>query len=285
MPYLEDITYSEEACISVIQDYCHFLAKLYLDESKVVEPPEGGWPSITPEAFAPLNKSDTVVSLLRHLPYIQQPNPGGDLITVGAPLCWFADWAQICAPGWLDTPQDVEDVQVMSQNLNILVIDPEEQPKLIPPHVIGLTFGARNNSTILLDTELAVIYWVDCPGRIERGEDHPAWHHETRVHDDVFEYAPEEEVEWRSCPAWPVAGFFAMLKQEFIELRFIPTSSTEVVDVVRLSPACHGVLQDIYHQHGWPDLDRYRKSDCLRAVERALQERDHGARESWPSRC
>jgi hypothetical protein len=31
-------------------------------------------------------------------------------------------------------------------------------------------------------------------------------------------------------------------------------------------------VQAIYREHGWPDPEHYRKQDCLRAVEAALQE-------------
>jgi hypothetical protein len=33
------------------------------------------------------------------------------------------------------------------------------------------------------------------------------------------------------------------------------------------------MLQEIYREHGWPDLDRYRKRECLEAVQEALEER------------
>jgi hypothetical protein len=42
-----------------------------LDESDVVEPPEGGWPNISAETMHGLGKTDEVVQLLRHLPDIR----------------------------------------------------------------------------------------------------------------------------------------------------------------------------------------------------------------------
>lgn len=276
MTYLDEIGYSQEDCIASIRSYYHFLTQLYLPSSTVVSPPPSGWPSITSSTLAPLNKTPTVLSLLQHLPYIEQPRDG-DLTTVGAPRCFFADWATICSDGSLATPEGVEDVKVMSENLQILGIDYEEQLKLIPPHVIGLTYGARDNSTILLDTESGVIYWVGCPGRIESARDRPAWYYEG----DAFEYEGEEGgLEWRSSPAWPVAEFFEMLKREFVEMRFIPTGVTEVGDVVELELSkgqygeeVVGVLRGIYRRYGWPDLERYRKGECLEEVGRVLEER------------
>lgn len=61
------------------------------------------------------------------------------------------------------------------------------------------------------------------------------------------------------------------------ELHFIPTSSRSVVDVwTGLGVGTDGMvamLQDIYREHGWPDLERYRKRECLEAVQTALEER------------
>ncbi|KAL2289541.1 hypothetical protein FJTKL_01805 [Diaporthe vaccinii] len=41
MPSLE-VTYNRDECTVVIRDYYHFLTKLYLDESEIVEPRGGG---------------------------------------------------------------------------------------------------------------------------------------------------------------------------------------------------------------------------------------------------
>jgi len=46
---------------------------MYLRESDVIEPPEGGWPNITTDSLQDLGKTDEVISLLRHLPYIRAP--------------------------------------------------------------------------------------------------------------------------------------------------------------------------------------------------------------------
>ena len=44
------------------------------------------------------------------------------------------------------------------------------------------------------------------------------------------------------------------------------TSFTEAEGIIDL-------LKGVYREHGWPDLDRYRKSECLKAVRRALEEK------------
>src|SRR5690349_17737161 len=60
---------------------------MYLKESDTLEPPEEGWPLTDPKGFGQaLGKSDEVVELLRHLPYISYVKARG------AVNCWFADW-------------------------------------------------------------------------------------------------------------------------------------------------------------------------------------------------
>lgn len=87
MPYLRDIHYSRNATVAAIRYYYKFITRMYLDEFEILEPPEGGWPHITPEATEDCGKSEEVISLLRHLPYINSPNRDNQ----GASYCEFAN--------------------------------------------------------------------------------------------------------------------------------------------------------------------------------------------------
>ena len=276
MPELDEIRYSREECVAAIRDYYHFLTSLYLDESNIAEPPAEGWPSITPEALQSLGKTKEVVALLRRLPYIRDPKEQGSSTIEGAPRCWFADWARMAEFLGAGDGIDAQGLKVMTENLIVHDIDNAEELDLVPPHVVGLTLGGRDNSIILLDTELGIIHWTDCPTRI-MDED---GFRDAVVTDDACDYAPEEQVEWRNLsPAWAISDFFEMLKNQYLRLQFIPTSSTAVKDAKELegsTPQDEGVLatlQDIYRQHGWPDRDQYRKAECLKAVRQTLTER------------
>ena len=83
-------------------------------------------------------------------------------------------------------------------------------------------------------------------------------------------------VEWHvECAAWTVDDFFEMLEDQFRELRFISLGSTRVIDVY----ATFGLeekevvdsLRKIYREHGWPDLQRYRKNERLQSVQNMLR--------------
>jgi hypothetical protein len=60
--------------VDAVRKYYHFLANdlgaIPLD--CIAESPEGGWPDITQKSLAGLEKTEAVIELLRHLPYIVQ---------------------------------------------------------------------------------------------------------------------------------------------------------------------------------------------------------------------
>ncbi|KAK2007470.1 hypothetical protein LZ32DRAFT_610334 [Colletotrichum eremochloae] len=256
MTELDDISYSREECIAAISDYYSFLTKMYLIEEDVVQPPECGWPSITSENMARLGKTDEVISLLRHLPYIRKPyswdNPQG------AAYCYFADWPRM-AQG-----------KMTGDELRLVSESPELYEN-VPPHVISITSGGRDNPVFLLDTELGIVYWWGCPGEIRK---QPI---REEVSDDPYDWAPENEADWRSDAArWAVKDFFEILKNEFITLSFIPINSRIVLDIyAKRYPPCEGWkerVQAIYSHHGWPSLENFRKDECLKAIKAALTE-------------
>jgi hypothetical protein len=71
-----------------------------------------------------------------------------------------------------------------------------------------------------------------------------------------------------------------MLKDQFRKLLFIPISispnSPRVID--DYSEIClelEGMvpmLQEIYGEHRWPNLDQFRKEDCRKAIREAMEE-------------
>lgn len=129
MPKLDEISYSRDATIAAFRDYYQFLTKLYLPESAIDEPPPEGWPTTTTESKRDLGKTDEVIELLRHLPYIPQDNDYHML--QGAPYCRFHDWRSNSGLG--------EDIKVRT----------EDCAENVPAHVIGLTSGDGNDVTFL----------------------------------------------------------------------------------------------------------------------------------------
>jgi hypothetical protein len=260
MPHLSEITYSREGTIAAVRDYYQFLTKLYLPESSVLEPPPSGWPNITSESLRPLGKTEEVVALLRHLPYISR---AGGLQLQGAPHCYFADHHATQFSFLSENEENVRDFKLVTEGLDY---------GSVPAHVVGLTSGGRDNPLFLLDTALGIVHWVECP-------DGPM-HQPSRekVLDQADTYAPENEEGWRSnAPAWAISDFFEVLKDEFRSLNFLPTNEKDVMDTYTTygddeESGLIPMVQRIYREHRWPDLDTYRKDECLTALRRALRE-------------
>ncbi|KAI1859898.1 uncharacterized protein JN550_011817 [Neoarthrinium moseri] len=171
MPHLADISYSQETTIAAVHYYYQFLTKPYLPPSSIIEPPEGSWPQITKESIGHLGKTDEVIELLRHLPYIR--DDGENETPEVAPGTRFVDWARFATRNW-----DREGV--------LLATDGDEWEHM-PPHVVGLAMETRWSFNFHLDTKLGVIYWVKCPHAIKCAPSMEP------VLDDAGDYAPEEE--------------------------------------------------------------------------------------------
>ena len=270
MPELGDISYSRDVTVRAFRDYYRFLIELYMDDSNIIEPPEEGWPSISPSFQQSIGKSDEVVALLRNLPYIRI-HPLGERWDPpqGSAHCYWADWRSLA---------EGSDGSTLDEGLRMMT-EGGEIWENVPPHVIGLAYGNRENPNFLLDTQLGIVYWSDWDGGHGPRNDsnitfiEPVW-------DSVFDYAPEKEVEWRKeSQAWATADFFELLKTHYRNLDWVPTSPNEVVDIDSaydvVTDGMIPILQGIYRQHGW-SLEggaHYRKRECLEAVKAVLKER------------
>jgi len=260
MPWFSEVSYSREATVAAVNDYFDFLASMYIAKSAVLRPPEGGWPEMAANGFREaLGKTDEVVLLLRNLPYLARLSQLS-VIDAGPTCTGFCSWL-----GATDSQEGMELALMITEGSLF------HEDGLIPPHVIGLAHS--QNDHFMLDTELGVIYWSDCPDGIRYNPSREP------ILDFPYdsEYTPEEEEEWRAAgPAWAIVDFFELLKDQFRVLFFVPFSSRATYTDEHLNAEeAAGVLavQAIYREHGWPDLERFRKQECLRAVEAALQEK------------
>lgn len=67
--------YNRDEVIAIVSDfYTCLTTHLHFYPSELKTPPAAGWPQISPDRFDNVRKSDIVVDLVRHLPYL----PGGN---------------------------------------------------------------------------------------------------------------------------------------------------------------------------------------------------------------
>lgn len=243
-------------------------------------PPEGGWPHM--ENVRDLGKTEEVVDLLRHLPYVVRP-PGAEEIHI-AGFCEFADWPGI-AQHVARLPRPLSASTVES-----VLYETQRSWDHIPPSVVG--FVSTKSFQMLLDTRFGMIYFIGAhatPGPTRMAERTDELFRPVR--DDPHDYAPVGEASWRGghgpC-AWAIPEFFKMLEFHFQELNYVPTGRLEVEEAFEEAEnaeeeeddeasasslsAAFPRIKGIFREHGWPDVDRYRKDQCIKAVESFMKE-------------
>ncbi|OAK94241.1 hypothetical protein IQ06DRAFT_286956, partial [Phaeosphaeriaceae sp. SRC1lsM3a] len=259
MPCFDQVSYSESACIAAITNYYKFLISMYLEESSVEWPPEGGWPEITPEAFEGMHKSDGVISLLRQIPYLRESNDWEEWEQPhGVPHDNFCNWKNEAGH---EGRQDFDGLKIMTEGYF---------SEGTTEHMIGLMMGARNSTHAILDTQYGVVYWPDCADEIKDDTRHE------EVWGEPEEIGSKKEENLRCEPAWAIDDFFAMLKEQFVRLNWIPINSRQVVESYSSwveDEEMQPILKGIYRGHGWPDVEKYKKEECIFMVEKAMDER------------
>lgn len=271
--------YSRDATVAAVRDYYALLTDMYLDPSDVLSPPAGGWPPSTINRLQCMGKAPEVLDLLAHLPYIRGEEDDGP--QAGVPGCRFADWRHLAQT--VSSDEDDPDKEGPDGRTLLECSEPVElvDRDVIPPYVVGLTYGGRENPTFLLDTRRGIVHWYECPDGIRY--DSSGVQPVTDV-DDPFGWAdtPEEEAEWRTeHPAWGLADFFRILKRQLLELKYVPVGSPsravlygddenseeELGELV-------AAVREVYQRHGWPDRRGagFDKEACLREVKRLVKE-------------
>lgn len=64
--------FARDEFVRQLSSYYEFLADLYLPRSAIKYAPPDGWPHLTSDLLASLDKTDTVKDLIRHLPCIER---------------------------------------------------------------------------------------------------------------------------------------------------------------------------------------------------------------------
>lgn len=266
-------TYSEATTIETIRSYYDFLTKLYLPAGAIKEPPPTGWPGINPQAFSPLGKTEAVISLLAHLPYVSKDDcefqDVEDIQCAGH--CCFVDW-RIQASLLADSVPPLEDAPgVMGIKQSIGLTTEGLGWEIVPSHIVGLTDGGRDKPVWLLDTKRGVVYWLEALSElVEYHEEHGHEPVKVRDGDEAFDFAADAQM-------WTIKDFFEMLKEEFRALRMVPISDcrvldvyTEYIDEVDKVPA----VQQVFREHNWPQqIESFDKGQCLAAVRRLIKDR------------
>lgn len=137
-------------------------------------------------------------------------------------------------------------------------------------HMVGMMLGGRNATFAIIDTQYGVVYWPDCEDGISEES------RQERVWGEPEELSCAREEHLRCEPAWTIVDFFTMLKEQFLDLKWLPVNKRQVVGRYAEwdeDGEVESIVRGIYRGHGSLDLGRYRKGECVRLVERTVEER------------
>lgn len=142
--------YSRNETVAALSSHYEFLCRIHPPSTVIKYPPPDGWPEITPEYLAFLNKTDTVVDLIRHLPLIQRDKRDD-------PYQIYEETAAVDCTGKLF--HDSTTLRPPDPG----ICEPLPEISTVPSHVLTLatTRGGRDGHFVLVDTSRGTITICD----------------------------------------------------------------------------------------------------------------------------
>ncbi|KAL1599812.1 hypothetical protein SLS60_007617 [Paraconiothyrium brasiliense] len=247
--------YDRDATIAAVTSYYEFLTRMYLPEDSIMYPPPEGWSIPERQTFSP-PKDDTVLDLVRHLPYLEPPEDWEEIFIYEK--CIAVNYTYLRGTG----PHN---------------IDPTPEETLLPSHVVMLGFTpGRNGHYIFIDTKRGTGTLCDFQkggkGGTELSQNLDNVEGALTRTGDTGEELKEH---WREHPTYAISDLFDMLRKQFQDLEVVPHANGEV-EFRRFPPGVDtagDALKAIFRECGWP-AEAYRKSDCMRRIRKFDGESD-----------
>ncbi|KAF2500207.1 hypothetical protein BU16DRAFT_534825 [Lophium mytilinum] len=209
---------SLEELVVAITSYYEFLISFYLPASSLKFAPMGGWPDIHPSFFDP-PKSDTIMEILRNIPYIDARERHDNPFQLYEG-CEGMDYTGHEFLG--NGPHDAE--------RDPLTDDAEDIGVDISAHTIVLAAApTRDGWHFILQTE------------------------ETDWMIELWDFQCD------ICERYPVKAFFEKLKERFRTLEVYPIDPEQVVMANGCPAAANAEYTTMFHAFGWPTAEYRKK--------------------------
>ena len=197
------MAYDRDEFVRLLTDYYNFCNRVFWNAT-IAQAPAGGWPSINQETLANLKRSDTVIDLLRHIPYLNYPE--NDLIH--APLIMANTPV---------TDYRREDIQkkIREGCIEGMAAPITGQDPAIPPSCAAIAVcRSRNGYHVILDTNDGYIYWGEPSGQHDE--------HAPGLNSTLEQLKGDEANKWRDgFNVYEPADFFTLCKERYRELSWI----------------------------------------------------------------
>lgn len=219
--------YLREEVVAEVTSFYDFLISMYLPDGVLQRPPPGGWPHLTGDKLALLDKDEAVLDLIRHLPYIATCWPESYDVHVE---CECMDYA---------SPRLRSDINTASGQLWIYDMEPNREVTEMGSHEFTLAC-AKNCNGVYIFYNTKDGKFSSCNG-----------------------YAHPERPEVSERPQ----KFFETLKAQFRTFEVVPIGPTQLRWMGREpTSAPRRAAGLLLRKHGWLS-DRYDKTACLKEIE------------------
>lgn len=147
----QERAFSRDHFIAEVTSYYSFLSKIYLPPSAIKTPPSTGWPEITSSYLACLQKNDTVIDLIRHLPTVRR-DEGDDPYQIYSLTSAVDFTGDLIREGFCGENPARDLAEPMVEMLHPL-----------PEHVLcwATTTGGRNGYFVFVDTTRDAVILAD----------------------------------------------------------------------------------------------------------------------------
>lgn len=154
--------YDRDALVSLVKRHYKLLVDMgHLHPRALQAPDEAGWTDaeLNVDALRILGRSETVIDLLRHLPYPRAGFPGSDEAGDDAVVYYETKALSYLKNKW--QPEKDADPSWHRRPFAMLGLAPFDKP--VPPHMVSLTYDEAEIGVIwLVDTERGLGFLTQC---------------------------------------------------------------------------------------------------------------------------
>lgn len=199
-------------------------------------PPPTGWPNITYETYASTGRTKAVIDLIRHLPQFTDPPC---ILPDTIPSRYMNEPAEFNLAANLESEQQLD-------------ASTDEGGSRLPSHIFQLAeSGNRYGFNLFIDTNYGAVYWYSQDG--SSLNEFPLG--DAKCYDESKEVDDTSPDMWMVNSAYKIDTFFAICKEKFIKLHWIPIteSGQGEVDEAGENPSEEADERiQIMKRAGWP---------------------------------
>ncbi|KAF6814772.1 hypothetical protein CMUS01_12573 [Colletotrichum musicola] len=286
--------YDRDAVVDVFTRYYQLLSRMaYFPPTLVDYPPEGGWTDdrFPVEKLRRLGYSETVIDLLRHLPYLgdYEHDCEWELFHGSRPIRYLRDSRPF--------KQNFDTTKLYRQRLFKLKLSPyKDREALLPAEMVALSgIPGLFGHWYLIDTERGSLY--------------------VETLSDRKDYDPLGSRPWLMNKPLPIVPHLEEIISKTRSLEFVPIPHEDLEvnlfphiwiepdwslgpNVLARVGGIHermlipfegrwgiGDARNMYREFGWPDLEKFRREECIEALAELYAEtvydRSHGDYEAY----